>query len=80
MPYNNPAPDFALLTSIDATEWSGVELFTRSGGSAVSFPTFASGSGIFEDAISLLNGRGSSSTQTLEALINSFRNLDSYVR
>ena len=74
MPYNNPAPDFALLTSIDATEWSGVELFTRSGGSAVSFPTFASGSGIFEDAISLLNGRGSNSANDLQSRIDSASN------
>ncbi len=78
MPYNNPAPDFALLTSIDATEWSGVELFTRSGGSAVSFPTFASGSGIFEDAISLLNGRGSNSANQLQAFIQSSSNFGTW--
>ena len=80
MPYNNPAPDFALLTSIDATEWSGVELFTRSGAStgAVSFPTFASGSGIFEDAISLLNGRGTTSAQTLEGFIQASSNFGTW--
>ena len=80
MPYNNPAPDFALLTSIDATEWSGVELFTRSGASsgAVSFPTFASGAGIFEDAISLLNGRGSNSANQLQAFIQSSSNFGTW--
>jgi hypothetical protein len=70
MPYNNPAPDFALLSSVDATEWSGVELFDRSGGSPVSFPTFASGQGIYEDAITLLNGRGNDSANTLSGVIN----------
>ena len=80
MPYNNPAPDFALLTSIDATEWSGVELFTRSGASsgAVSFPTFASGAGIFEDAISLLNGRGSNSANQFQAFIQSSSNFGTW--
>lgn len=70
MPYNNPAPDFALLSSVDATEWSGLELFDRSGGSPVSFPTFASGGGIYEDAITLLNGRGNDSASTLTGLLN----------
>ena len=70
MPFNNPAPDFALLSSVDATEWSGVELFDRSGGSPVSFPTFASDAGIYEDAITLLNGRGNAELNTLEGLLN----------
>ena len=70
MPFNNPAPDFALLSSVDSTEWSGVELFDRSGGSPVSFPTFASDAGIYEDAITLLNGRGNAELNTLEGLLN----------
>ena len=51
MPLNNPAPQFGLLTEYDMRAYSGVEVFDRSGGSAVSLPTFASGEGVYEDAM-----------------------------
>jgi hypothetical protein len=59
MPRNNPAPQFALLTSYDMRAFSGLEVFTRSGGSNVDLPTFASGEGVYEDALFFLNGRSS---------------------
>jgi len=59
MPLNNPAPNFGLLTSFDMTGQSGTTVFTRSGGSAVALPTYASGQGVYEDALFFLNGRGS---------------------
>jgi len=59
MPLNNPAPNFGLLTSFDMTGQSGTTVFTRSGGSAVALPAYASGQGVYEDALFFLNGRGS---------------------
>lgn len=59
MPLNNPAPQFALLTSFDMTGQSGVTVFSRSGGSSVALPTYASGEGLYEDVLFFLNGRGS---------------------
>jgi hypothetical protein len=61
MPLNNPAPQFGLLTAWDMTGQSGVTVFSRSGGSSVSLPTYASGQGLYEDTLFFLNGRGSSS-------------------
>ena len=61
MPLNNPAPRFGLLTAYDMRDHSGQEIFTRSGGSAVSLPTFSSGQGVYEDAIFFLNGRAADS-------------------
>ena len=59
MPLNNPAPQFGLLTSFDMTGQSGVTVFSRSGGSSVTLPTYASGEGLYEDVLFFLNGRGS---------------------
>ena len=59
MPLNNPAPNFALLTSFDLSGQSGTTVFTRSGGYDVDLPTFASGQGYYEDVLFFLNGRGS---------------------
>jgi len=59
MPLNNPAPQFGLLTAWDMTGQSGVTVFSRSGGSSVSLPTYASGQGLYEDTLFFLNGRGS---------------------
>lgn len=59
MPLNNPAPQFGLLTSFDMTGQSGVTVFSRSGGSSVALPTYASGEGLYEDVLFFLNGRGS---------------------
>lgn len=59
MPLNNPAPNFGLLTSFDLNSQSESEVFTRSGGSSVDLPDFASGEGYYEDALFFLNGRGS---------------------
>lgn len=62
MPLNNPAPQFALLSAWDMRSLSGDQLFTRSGGGAVSMPTFSTGEGVYEDVLFFLNGRGSSSS------------------
>ena len=62
MPLNNPAPQFALLSAWDMRSLSGDQLFTRSGGGAVSMPTFSAGEGVYEDVLFFLNGRGSSSS------------------
>lgn len=73
MPLNNPAPNFALLSSFNARTWSGVNVFSR-GATNVTLPTFSTGAGIYEDAISFLNGRGSksgfSSSDLLQAASN----------
>ena len=59
MPLNNPAPNFALLTAYDLRDFSGEQIFTRSGGAAVSMPAFTTGQGVYEDALFFLNGRSS---------------------
>lgn len=50
------------LPPVDVRHLSGVVLFHRGGGAAVSFPTFDvdADEGIYEDSIALANGRGSS--------------------
>ena len=58
MPLNNPAPNFGLLTAYDMRTYSGVTVFTR-GSTSVTMPTFASGAGVYDDAILFLNGRSS---------------------
>ena len=60
MPLNNPSPNFALLSAFNARTWSGVNVFDR-GSNNISLPTFGLGEGIYEDAISFLNGRGKDS-------------------
>ena len=74
MPLNNPAPNFGLLTAYDMRAFSGVTVFTR-GSTSVTMPTFASGAGVYDDAILFLNGR-SSDTQISAAgqidTVNSF--------
>jgi hypothetical protein len=57
MPLNNPAPQFALLTEYDMRAYSGVEVFTRSGGSPVDLEVFTSGQGVYEDLLFFLNRR-----------------------
>ncbi len=59
MTVNNPAPQFALLTSWDMRSLSDQELFTRSGGSAVEMPDFSQGQGVYEDVLFFLNNRES---------------------
>ena len=66
MPLNNPAPQFALLTEYDMRAYAGVEVFDRSGGSAVSLEAYGTGSigdGIFEDLMFFLNRRTSPADQ-----------------
>lgn len=60
MPVNNPSPNFALHAAFNARTWSGVNVFNR-GLINITLPTFSTGEGIFEDAISFLNGRGKDS-------------------
>ena len=59
MPLNNPAPQFGLLTEYDMRAYAGVEVFDRSGGSAVSLGA----GGIFEDLMFFLNRRTSPADQ-----------------
>ena len=60
MAFNNPAPNFALSCSFNAREWASVPIYLR-GISTITLPAFNSdaSSGIYEDAITFLNGRGS---------------------
>ena len=58
MPLNNPAPQFGLLTAQDVRDLSATKIFTR-GSTAVNMPTFATGEGVYEDAVFLLNARES---------------------
>jgi len=73
MPLNNPSPNFALLSSFNARTWSGVNVFDR-GYNNVTLPTFAIGEGIYEDAISFLNGRGSESGFAMSDLLQTSSN------
>ena len=57
MPFENTAPQFGLLSAFDARAYSGVELFSRSGGSAVSMPTFSQGEGVYADLLFVLSAR-----------------------
>lgn len=58
-----PPPSLTLASEVDLNTWSGVEVFTRGTvgvDPAVTLPTFSSGAdGYYEDALSLLCGRGS---------------------
>jgi len=78
MPLNNPSPQFGLLTEYDMRAYSGVEVFDRSGGSAVSLEAYNSagvGHGIFEDLIFFLNRRTSPADQMWQGqadLVNTF--------
>ena len=38
MPLNDPSPNFALITSFDARQWSGVTVFEQDGNS-ITLPT-----------------------------------------
>ena len=57
MPYNTPAPDFALLAAFDAREWAGVDV-VRYNATNISLPAYATGAGVYEDGLFFLNGRG----------------------
>ena len=57
MPYNTPAPNFALLAAFDARDWAGVDVVTYAGVN-VSLPSYATGAGVYEDGLYFLNGRG----------------------
>jgi len=68
MPLNNPSPNFALLSAFNARTWSNVNVFDR-GSNNITLPTFGTGEGIFDDAISFLNGRGSESGIAMSDLL-----------
>ena len=70
MSLNNPSPNFALLSSFNARTWSGSTVFSR-GSNNITLPTFGTGEGIFDDAISFLNGRGSESGFAVSDLLQS---------
>jgi len=57
MPYNTPAPDFALLAAFDARPWSAVDVVSYNGVN-ITMPTFSAGEGVYEDGVYFLNGRG----------------------
>lgn len=57
MPYNTPAPNFALLAAFDARQWAGVDV-VRYNSIDISLPSYATGSGVYEDGLFFLNGRG----------------------
>ena len=57
MPYNTPAPDFALLAAFDARAWAGVDVVSYNA-TNISLPSYAVGSGVYEDGLYFLNGRG----------------------
>ena len=59
MPVNTPAPNFALLASLDMRTYSAVEIFQRSS-TARTMPTFTTGEGVYEDTLFFLNNRESS--------------------
>ena len=69
MPRNNPAPNFALHAAFNARTWSNVNVFDR-GSNNITLPTFGTGEGIYEDAISFLNGRGKDSGFSVNDLFN----------
>ena len=56
MPLNEPAPNFALLSSFDIRDLSGVNAFVRGGSYTVTLPTFSSDD-VYEDVLFFLNGR-----------------------
>jgi hypothetical protein len=68
MPINNPAPDFALLSGFNARTWSSVNVFDR-GSDSISLPSYDSSSGVYDDVLSFLNGRGSAPAQSLDTLL-----------
>ena len=61
MPLHDPSPNFALISSFDARQWSNVTVFEQLG-YPVTIPTFAAGAGVYEDALFFLNGRSSASS------------------
>ena len=77
MPLNNPAPNFALLTAYDLRDFSGEQIFTRSGGQPVSMPTFTTGQGVYEDLIFFLNNRSTQSPLTATGQITSSKTFGS---
>jgi hypothetical protein len=74
MPVHDPSPNFALLTSFDARQWSNVTVFEQLG-YPVTLPTFQAGQGVYEDALFFLNGR--SSKVTLTSLVGALANFGS---
>ena len=67
MPYNTPAPDFALLSSFNARPWLGVDVVSY-GGSNISLPSYTTGQGVYEDGLYFLNGRGVGDTTPSNAM------------
>jgi len=60
VPGNTDAPPFALLTEWDMRSFAGQSLFDRGAAAVVAASTY-----YYEDALSLLNGRGSEGTRDL---------------
>ena len=57
MPYNTPAPDFALLSSFNARPWLGDDVVNYNA-TNISLPSYTTGQGVYEDNMFFLNGRG----------------------
>lgn len=68
MPGNALSPRPAFSAAFDATSWSNTAVITF-GASSATLPTYGTGEGVFEDALDLLNGRGSRTSRSLGALL-----------
>lgn len=77
MPHNDTAPTIGLLTAFDARSWAGDTVATH-GGTNITLPSYAAGSGVYEDALFFLNGRGSDSSNTLGGLIQTLSNFGTW--
>lgn len=66
MPGNNNYPIPALLSTFDARQWSGLNVYDR-GATSISLSTFGTDEGVYEDVLSFLNGRGSNAGADLQS-------------
>lgn len=71
MPLNQPAPNFALLSSFDARNWSGVDVISYAS-QTVTMPTYGLGEGVYEDGLYFLNGRGVGGVASISGAIGTF--------
>lgn len=67
MPNLVTAPNFALLASFDARQWSNTHVINYNSVS-VSLPTYYTAQGIYEDGLFFLNGRGIGDTTPTNAM------------
>lgn len=71
MPGYDDSPIPAFGVELDARAWSGVAVISLDGGSTdVSLPTFATGEGVYDDAVAFLFGHGSQLVRSLSKLLS----------